>query len=128
MKRIKPIWLKNCKLPKDSFGNKAAENSGKYIPTNDGPKTIPAIISPITDGCPIFLKTHPNKRATKIIVTICANNIANGCCRFSTIECKKSFQWLLSIFFLTILRPTSSAAPFEITQYISAVKPPIIVT
>ncbi|MCY1461041.1 hypothetical protein D9M71_786570 [compost metagenome] len=70
MKRIKPIWLKNCKFPKDSFGNKAAENSGKYIPTKDGPKTIPAIISPITDGCPIFLKNHPNKRATKIIVTI----------------------------------------------------------
>jgi hypothetical protein len=45
-------------LPKDSTGNKAAEKPGKYIPNNEGPKTI-AIISPITVGCPIFLKTQP---------------------------------------------------------------------
>jgi hypothetical protein len=32
IKRINPIWLKNFKLPKDSTGNKAPENSGKYIP------------------------------------------------------------------------------------------------
>jgi hypothetical protein len=34
-KRINPIWLKNFKLPKDSTGNKAPENSGKYIPNNE---------------------------------------------------------------------------------------------
>ena len=50
MKRINPIWLKNFKFPKDSTGNNAAENPGKYIPNKDGPSTIPAIISPITDG------------------------------------------------------------------------------
>ena len=50
IKRIKPIWLKNCKFPKDSTGNKAMENSGKYNPNKEGPRTIPAIISPITEG------------------------------------------------------------------------------
>jgi hypothetical protein len=29
MKRIKPIWLKNCKLGKEATGNNSAENSGK---------------------------------------------------------------------------------------------------
>ena len=70
IKSISPIWLKNCKLPNDSFGNKAKENSGKYRPNKDGPSKIPAKISPMTVGCPIFLKNHPKKRATRIIVKI----------------------------------------------------------
>ena len=78
MKRIKQISLKNFKFPNDSTGNKAIENSGKYKPNKEGPKTIPAIISPITDGCPIRLKTHPKNRATKMIVIIWANKMASG--------------------------------------------------
>ena len=50
IKRIKPIWLRNFKFPSDSTGNNAVENSGKYIPNKEGPRTIPAIISPITEG------------------------------------------------------------------------------
>gem|GEM_PF-7009520 len=46
------------------------ENSGKYNPSNEGPRTIPAIISPITEGWPFFQKIHQKKRATKIIVII----------------------------------------------------------
>ena len=50
MKSIKPTWLKRLRFPKELAGNKAFENSGKIIPSNDGPKAIPAIISPITVG------------------------------------------------------------------------------
>jgi len=71
IKRISPIWLKNWRFPKDCIGNNANEKSGKYIPNKEGPRKIPAIISPITDGWPIFLKIQPKKRATIMMVIIC---------------------------------------------------------
>ena len=41
------------------MGNKNAAKSGNKAPRTDGPKTIPAIISPITEGCPIFASSIP---------------------------------------------------------------------
>ena len=40
----------NCKLGREDFGNRNNEYSGKNIPVKDGPKNIPAMISPITVG------------------------------------------------------------------------------
>src|SRR5690606_35762389 len=90
--RINPIWLKNCRLPKEASGNKAAEKSGKYMPKKEGPKTIPAMISPITEGCPIFLKSQPNSLATNMMTIICTNKIANGCCKLCNMELRNSSQ------------------------------------
>ena len=55
MNKINPICERNCRLLKDSTGNKVAESSGKYKPNKEGPKMMPASISPITTGCLILL-------------------------------------------------------------------------
>ena len=125
IKSISPIWLKNCKFPKDSTGNKESENSGKYKPSKDGPRTIPAIISPITDGCPIFLKTQPKKRATTIMVTICAKRMARGWCKLRDIESMKSFQCPFSVTGRRKFLCTSKPLPISKIQYIKAEKPPV---
>jgi hypothetical protein len=78
IKSISPTWLRNWRLPSDSFGNNSVEKEGKYIPNKEGPKTIPATISPITVGWPSQRHIHPNTRATTIIVMICASRIARG--------------------------------------------------
>ena len=110
IKRISPIWLKNCKFPSDSFGNNMLEYSGKYMPTSDGPSTIPAIISPMTLGWPIFLNSQPKKRATKIMVIICANKIASGWPRLCCIDSKNSCHWPFP-FGTTTFLPASRTFP-----------------
>jgi hypothetical protein len=45
-------------LPKDSTETKQQKNQENTFPITKALK-IPAIISPITVGCPIFLKTQP---------------------------------------------------------------------
>ena len=82
---IKPIWLRNWRFINEAGGNKNFENSGKSNPNNDGPSTMPAIISPITVGCPIFIISQPNNRAIRIIVRTWKIKIANGCWKL----CKK---------------------------------------
>jgi hypothetical protein len=52
---ISPIWLKKWRFLSDSTGKRNSVNEGKIQPSIDGPKNIPAIISPITTGCPILL-------------------------------------------------------------------------
>jgi hypothetical protein len=51
-------------------GNKNRDASGKKRPTTEGPRIIPATISPITVGWPILLKMNPKKRDTKIMEMI----------------------------------------------------------
>ena len=45
-----PIWLNCCNVPIDSFGKTKPKVVGNKAPTNEGPSTMPAIISPITAG------------------------------------------------------------------------------
>jgi len=46
---------------------------GKVKPNTEGPKKMPAAISPITVGWPIFLNKKPNTLAVKMIAMICSN-------------------------------------------------------
>ncbi|GAL85210.1 hypothetical protein MYP_2439 [Sporocytophaga myxococcoides] len=58
-------------FPKEDAGKMKEETSGRYKPKSDGPKTIPANISPTTEGCPAFLNRYPNILATIRITVIC---------------------------------------------------------
>ena len=81
IKRINPIWLRNWRLGREVAGKRNVENAGKKRPIRDGPKKIPAIISPITAGCPILPSSHPKSRPVEIMESICRINIDKGCCR-----------------------------------------------
>ncbi len=109
--KIKPIWLRNCRFPKDSTGKSAAENSGKYIPKSEGPSTMPAAISPITVGCPILVKIQPKTLTTIMITTICASKTASGCSKLCVSPSKNSCHWLPLLCGTIILRPNSSVFP-----------------
>ena len=85
MNRTNPIWLNKFKFISDSGGNSAAENSGKKYPSNEGPKTIPATISPITPGWPMYLKRNENIRTVIKITMICNNRIVSELVRLSEI-------------------------------------------
>ena len=50
---------------------------------NEGPRKMPAAISPMTEGRPIFWQTKPKTRATTMMVRICSSRIASGWVRFS---------------------------------------------
>ena len=52
--RISPNWLRIVMLASDSTGKRNPEASGSKCPSTDGPSTIPATISPMTVGWPIF--------------------------------------------------------------------------
>ena len=84
IKRISPNWLKSSILTMLSSGKSHAERSGATIPKRLGPNRIPAIISPITVGCPSRAKSHPTPRATDRITTIWSNKrpivVATWCC------------------------------------------------
>ncbi|MCY1240668.1 hypothetical protein D9M72_535240 [compost metagenome] len=116
MKRINPIWLKNCKFPREAAGKRVSLNSGKYNPNKEGPSTIPAIISPTTEGCPIFLQIHPKNRATKIIVKIWASKMAKGCCKLCCIESTNSAHCDLSEVFSIIVFPCCRCFPWSKNQ------------
>ena len=55
IKSTKPIWLMILSGTSESGSNRKANVSGDRCPSTDGPSTIPAI-SPITPGCPRYLK------------------------------------------------------------------------
>lgn len=75
MKSISPNWLSMLMLPKDSAGKRNADTLGIRLPKTDGPSMIPATISPMTVGWPIFTKSHPNRRHVNNIVIICSSKM-----------------------------------------------------
>ncbi len=56
-----------------SGGKSCVGSPGEMRPRRVGPKNMPATISPITPGCPIFRASVPNRRAAAII-TARSNN------------------------------------------------------
>ena len=96
--RTNPIWLNSFKFISDSGGNSAAENSGKKYPSNEGPKTIPATISPITPGCPMYLKRNEKIRTVIKITMICNNKIVSEFVRLSEMIRLNSSNELISVF------------------------------
>ena len=61
------------------------------------------------------------------MVTICANNMAKGCCKFENNSVLKSSQWPFPELTSKKCFPNSNALPLEIIQYIKAVNPPVTV-
>ena len=86
MKRIRPSWLNNCKVPKEFCGKRNALQEGKANPKREGPKNIPAAISPITAGWPIFLNKKPNTRAVNMIAMICSSKMDKDPVAFCTMR------------------------------------------
>ena len=60
MNKIKPNWLNIVIFDKESGGKRNSDTLGSKFPRTEGPKTIPATISPITVGWPIFRNSQPN--------------------------------------------------------------------
>ena len=73
--KIKPNWLNIFMFCSESKGNRKAETDGKRCPNTEGPKTIPATISPITVGCCILANNQPNKRQVIRMTMICNKRI-----------------------------------------------------
>jgi hypothetical protein len=56
---------------------------GKKWPRNEGPRMIPATISPMTLGCPILLNRKENIRLAKRMTMIWISNFITDVPRFS---------------------------------------------
>jgi hypothetical protein len=52
MKSTRPIWLRPCKAGRLAAGKRRPYQDGAIQPRNEGPSNSPAMISPITGGCP----------------------------------------------------------------------------
>lgn len=50
MKSISPAWLRVLRCVRLSRGNSASDSSGATQPRSDGPRQMPAAISPTTCG------------------------------------------------------------------------------
>ena len=92
IKRISPNWLRIVMLPSDSIGKRNPETSGDRCPKTEGPSTIPATISPITVGCPIFWNNQPNRRHVSRIVMICNSRMPMGDCIWWVISSQKTVK------------------------------------
>src|SRR5262249_24159520 len=71
-------WLSNLRAPIEEIGNKKDNAFGNNMPSNDGPRKIPAIISPMTGGCPILRKRRLINLAAIIITITCKSRILRG--------------------------------------------------
>ena len=83
MNRTRPIWLNRFRFVSEFTGKRCANNSGKKYPRREGPSTIPATISPITPGCPMYLKRNENTRTVSRITMIWINKIVKELVMFS---------------------------------------------
>ncbi len=83
MNRITPTWLSMRNTPNEDAGNRNADAPGKNVPTTDGPRTIPAIISPMTAGCPNLTKIAPKILASRMIRINWTSSKLSGSRRFS---------------------------------------------
>ncbi len=90
--KTNPNWLKMFKLPKDFGLNMVENNSGANLPKIEGPSMIPAMISPMTVGWPIFPKNQPKILATNRMAKSCNNNMAAGSAKFSVVISRKLSQ------------------------------------
>src|SRR5438874_12315489 len=84
IKRQTPIWLNNRSTCNDSPANTNANAPGQSQPSNDGPSKIPAVISPITAGCPNFRKIAPTIWVATKITMNCSNSRPSGASTFSS--------------------------------------------
>ena len=78
MKKASPIWLKNWRETNELGGKIRAESSGESHPNIDGPKKMPAIISPITVCWPSFRMINPNILEVKRMTITCSSRILMG--------------------------------------------------
>ena len=78
IKSTTPIWLSRLSVVSEAGGNRKSIAWGASHPSNEGPRAIPAIISPITGGCPILRKTAPNNRAAMIITMIWSSRMPSA--------------------------------------------------
>jgi len=83
MNRIRPICARNCRLPMEAAGKRKALYCGQCSAMNEGPRKMPAAISPTTLCNPSFWNTKPKARATTMMVRICSSRMASGWVRFS---------------------------------------------
>ena len=63
MNMMIPTWLSIRNAPSDSAGKTNWKAPGKSARTTDGPRTMPASISPMTAGWRILTNNAPNIRA-----------------------------------------------------------------
>jgi hypothetical protein len=75
MKIITPIWLNNFSVPIEGSGKRNDKVEGDSIPNKEGPRRIPATISPTTAGCPTFRKSLPNSLAAITMTMICSSKM-----------------------------------------------------
>ena len=78
-----PKRLKRCNSSIALTGKIYSKYAGKAIPSSDGPKIMPANISPTTDGCPSFLNTKPNIRVENTMIISCIKKCDMGDSRLS---------------------------------------------
>ncbi len=71
--KTRPRLLSVSSHPNEAGLNKKLLKCGQHIPKTEGPRIIPAVISPITDGWPILEKKNPNNRAINTMIAICKN-------------------------------------------------------
>jgi hypothetical protein len=77
--KINPIWLKIWIVLKELGGKSMEKYSGKKPNKKDGPKNIPPMTSPTTDGCRKPFKMKLKTRDTNNITNICISNNDIGC-------------------------------------------------
>jgi hypothetical protein len=83
MKRMTPSWLSSLRKSREAAGNRNASAPGDSIPSKEGPRMMPATISPMTDGCLILRKNAPTILVATRMTTTCMSRMLRGCRKFS---------------------------------------------
>jgi hypothetical protein len=76
MKSTRPIWLSPSSAGRLPGANSQPCHAGASAPKTSGPNASPAIISPITGGCPIQRSSQASPRAVSRITTNCTSSRA----------------------------------------------------
>ena len=64
-----PTWLNRRKIGMEDAGNNNVWLAGQNSPSSEGPSTMPANISPMTDGWPILPNSQPTIRVAPTMTT-----------------------------------------------------------
>ncbi len=78
MKKISPRLATTPSALSVSLGNSVAWRLAEIAPNSDGPRTRPAMTSPITRGWPILTATIPNRRATMSTIAMARKTAATS--------------------------------------------------
>ncbi len=78
MNNTSPISLTMERVPSDSLGKIAPANPGQMAPHTDGPRRMPAPISPMTAGWPALRNSQPAARVSIRIMSSCSRKRAKG--------------------------------------------------